>query len=66
LNEAVLDSVEDRLVRKTYAEAITTTLAALRGLAMLRVVREQEVDAAWPATRRQLLSLYEPLLERTR
>lgn len=44
--------------RPGFVELMDTARATIRGIAMLRLVNEQDADAAWPVTRAHLLALY--------
>lgn len=48
---------------RSLVEVVTTALATMRGLAMLRFVTDRDVDRIWPATRAHLVTIFVAIQE---
>jgi AcrR family transcriptional regulator len=45
-----------------FMEVVTTAQAAIRGLALLAILDEEEAERAWPATRQHIIQLSTPFI----
>jgi AcrR family transcriptional regulator len=62
--EGIAQLFPEQAGSRQFVEIVTTGLATMRGLAMLRFVGRKQVDEAWPATRRHLLAMFAVLVQR--